>query len=105
MEFIVKTPLGNPTDIVKQTTEIIARQRVGTRLEFTSRHDLTVEFADGAVMVDDIDQIIYIVPAEFFCYRGDEYVLKFILECQSLVIDHRPLAGNVNDRAIITAGR
>lgn len=105
MEVIVKTPQGNPAGIVKQTAEIIARQRVGIRLDFASRHDLTVEFAGGAVMVDDIDQIIYIVPAEFFCYRGDDFILKFILECQSLVIDHRPLGGNVNPRAIITAGQ
>lgn len=105
MEFMVKTPLGDPAGIVTQTAEIIARQQVGTRLDFASRHDLTVEFTGGAVMVDDIDQIIYIVPDEFFCYRGEDFVLKFILDCQSVVIDHRPQPGGVNAKAIITAGR
>jgi hypothetical protein len=105
MEFIVKTPQGDPGGILTQTPEIIARQRVGTRLDFTSRHDLTVEFADGALMVDDIDQIIYVVPEEYFCYRGDDFILKFMLAGRRLVIDHRPLPGNVNPRAIITAER
>lgn len=105
MEFIVRTPQGDAADIVKLTPEIIARQRVGTRLEFAGRHDLTVQFAGGAVIVDDIDQIIYIVPDEFFCYRGDEFILKFVLDCQRVVIDRRPPAGNVNACAIISAGR
>ncbi len=104
MDFVIKTPQGNPAAVAAVTPEVIANQRVGSRLSFAAPHDLTVEFADGgAFSVDDIDLIVYIVPDEFFCYRRDEYVAKFILPCRGLLIDHRPQPGGVNARAIVTA--
>ncbi|MDT8902717.1 hypothetical protein [Anaeroselena agilis] len=102
MEFIIKTPEGEPAAVAEITPEIIAKQRVGSRIEFKAPHDLTVEFAGGACVVDDIDLIVYIVPDEFFCYRGDDYVLKFVMACRSVLIDHRPPLGAVNARAIIS---
>lgn len=103
VEFIIKTPQGDPDAVAAVAPEIIANQRVGSRLTFAAPHDVTVEFAGGSFAVDDIDLIVYIVPDEFFCYRGDDYVLKFVLECRRLLIDHRPQRGAVNAQAFISA--
>lgn len=101
MEFLVKSP-GDPAKVVDLTPEVIANQRVGTRLAFCAAHDLTVEFAGGAARVDDVDLIIYIVPDEYFCYRGDQLVLRFTLDCRRVALDCRPPAGSVNGRAILS---
>ncbi len=103
MEFIINTPKGDPAAVAAITPEVIANQRVGSRVEFKAPHDLTVVFAGGACIVDDIDLIVYIVPDEFFCYRGDGFVLKFVMECRNVRIDHRPQPGGVNAQAIISA--
>lgn len=103
MDFVVKTAPGVAADVVEISPEIIANQRVGSRLAFRTRHDLTVEFANGAVMVDDIDLVVYVVPGEFFCYRGDDFVVKFAMESRALAIDCRPAIGRVNARAILSA--
>lgn len=103
MEFVVKRAEGVAADIVEITPETIANQRVGSRLAFGTRHDLTLELGGGSVMVDDIDLIVYIVPGEFFAYRGDDFVLKFTVAGRKLVIDCRPAIGKVNARAILTA--
>ncbi len=103
MEFIIKTPQGDPAAVAAITPEVIANQRVGSRVEFKAPHDLTVEFAGGACVVDDIDLIVYIVPDEFFCYRGDSFILKFVMGCRSVLIDHRPQPSGVNARAIVSA--
>lgn len=105
MEFIIKTPDGDAAAVAEVTPEIIANQRVGSRIAFKAPHDLTVEFQGGACAVDDIDLLVYIVPDEFFCYRGDSFVMKFILGCRGLLIDRRPQPGGVNARAIISAAR
>jgi len=103
MEFVIKTPLGDPAAVAEILPEVIAGQRVGWRLAFKARHDITVEFAGGTCGVDDVDLIIYIVPDEFFCYRDGEYVLKFILNCRQLLVDHRPPLGKANARATLSA--
>lgn len=91
MNFVVKTPDGDPGRVVDITPEIIAGQRVGSRLDFRQRQDFTVEFDNGALMLDEIDLMIYILPNEFFCYRGDDFVAKFILDSRKIQIDHRPI--------------
>ncbi len=103
MEFIIKTPQGNPAAVAEITPEVIANQKVGSRVGFKAPQDLTVEFAGGACFVDDIDLIVYIVPGEFFCYRGDDFIIKFVMDCRRVLIDHRPQPGGVNARAIISA--
>lgn len=103
MDFIIKTPQGDPDAVAAVAPELIANQRVGSRLTFSAPHDLTVEFAGGSFVVDDIDLIVYIVPDEFFCYRGDDFVLKFIMECRQLLVEHWPPLGGVNARAVISA--
>lgn len=101
MEFFVKC-IGDPLEIIDLSPEVIANQRVGTRIAFRTAHDIVVEFASGTAAVDNVDLIIYIVPEEYFCYRGDELVLRFKLACRSLSIDCRPAYGNVNGRAILS---
>lgn len=101
MEFLVKS-LGDPAEIISLTPEVIANQRVGTRLAFHAAHDITVEFADGSAAVDDVNLIIYIVPSAYFCYRGDQLVLRFTLDCRRVVVDCRPSIRTVNGRAIIS---
>ncbi len=103
MDFVIKSPQGDPEAVAAVSPEVIANQRVGARLTFATPHDLTVEFAGGSFSVDDIDLIVYIVPDEFFCYRRDEYAAKFILPCRQLLVDHRPPVGAVNARAIVSA--
>lgn len=104
MDFVIRTPQGNPDAVATVAPEVIANQRVGARLAFTAPHDLTVQFAAGcSFSVDDIDLIVYIVPDEFFCYRRDEYVAKFILPCRRLLVDHRPQPGGVNAQAVVSA--
>ena len=101
MDFVVKSRSGDPARAVSITAEHIAGQRVGSRLEFPVRQDLTVEFADGAVMIDDIDLIIYIIPNEYFCYRGDDFILKFTLDCRKIQLDQRSAAPAANPRTFI----
>lgn len=103
MEIVIKTPRGDPDAVAAVAPEVIANQRVGSRVTFTAPHDVTVEFAGGSLTVDDIDLIVYIVPDEFFCYRGEDFVLKFVLGCRRLLIDHRPQRGAVNPQAFISA--
>ncbi len=101
MEFVVKGYGSAPEEVMAIEPEFIAGQRVGERLEFKQRHDLTVEFANGAVLVDDVDMLVYIIPNEYFCYRGEDFILKFVLDSRRVLIDHRPPAGRVNARAFI----
>lgn len=101
MDFVVKSRTGDPAQVVSVTEEHIAGQRVGSRLEFPSRQDLTVEFADGAVMIDDIDLIIHIIPNEYFCYRGDDFILKFTLDSRKIQLDQRSAAAATNPRIFI----
>jgi hypothetical protein len=103
VEFVIKSRTGQPNQVVCVSEEHIAGQRVGSRLEFPSRRDLTVEFADGAVMIDDIDLIIYIIPNEYFCYRGDDFILKFILDGRKIQLDQRGGTGPANSRIFITS--
>ncbi|MDR3590102.1 MAG: hypothetical protein P4N41_10650 [Negativicutes bacterium] len=105
MDFVVKSRVGDPARIVSITPEHIAGQRVGSRLEFPARQDLTVEFADGAVLLDDIDLIIYIIPNEYFCYRGDDFVLKFTLDCRKVQLDQRLSSSKANPRIFISPCR
>lgn len=105
VEFVVKAREAEPEKVLTVEPEIIAGQQVGSRLTFGSRHDLTVEFADGALMVDDIDMMLYIIPNEFLCYRGDDFVLKFILDSRKVQIDHRAASGQVNAHAFIAPCR
>ncbi len=103
VEFIIKTPQGDADAVVTVEPEVIANQRVGSRLTFKAPHDLTVEFAGGSFTVDDIDLIVYIVPDEFFCYRGNDFAVKFVLACRRLLVDLRPSRGAVNAQAFISA--
>jgi hypothetical protein len=102
MEFSVKGYGVSPEEVVAIIPEVIAGQRVGSRLEFKRRHDFTVEFTNGAVMIDDVDMMIYVIPNEFFCYRGDDFIMKFVLDTRKVQIDHRPATGTVNARAFIS---
>lgn len=102
MEFVVKCREGDPARVVSVAEEHIAGQRVGSRLTFPARQDLTVEFANGAVTVDDIDLIIYIIPNEYFCYRGDDFVLKFVLDSRKILLDQRSTAPSANPRTFIS---
>jgi hypothetical protein len=103
VDFVVKSRIGDPARVVSVTEEHIAGQRVGSRLEFPVRQDLTVEFADGSVMIDDIDLIIYIIPNEYFCYRGDDFILKFSLDCRKVQLDQRSAAPSANPHTFIAA--
>jgi len=103
VEFIIKTPQGDADAVAAVEPEVIANQRVGSRLTFKAPHDLTVEFAGGSFTVDDIDLIVYIVPDEVFCYRGNDFAVKFVLACRRLLVDHRPSRGAVNAQAFISA--
>lgn len=101
MEFFVKS-IDDPAEIIDISPEVIANQRVGTRIAFRAPRDIVVEFANGTAAVESVELIIYIVPEEYFCYRGDEMVLRFQLACRNLNIDCRPACGNVNGRAILS---
>ena len=105
MDFVVKTRGSAPAEPIAITAEMIAGQRVGSRLDLFTRHDLTIEFADGAALVDDIDLMIYIIPNEFFCYRGDDFIVKFILDSLRIQLDQRPADGPVNPRLFISSCR
>lgn len=102
MNFVLKSNYtGEPEKVALITDEEIANQIVGSRVEFAKKHDVTVNYADGALMLDDVDMIIYIKPHEFFCYRGDDLIATFILEHRSFEIDLRQPGGIVNGRAFI----
>lgn len=101
MKFTVKAQAVDPAKVLNVSPEVIANQRVGSRLAFAAPHDLTVEFANGSIMVDGIDLIIYIIPQEFFCYRGEEMVVKFNLETRGVEIALEPSVRNIPPRAII----
>lgn len=101
MNFVVKAQKVDPHKLLTISQEVIANQRVGSRLEFVSPHDITVEFANGMLQVDDVDLIIYVLPEEFFCYRGDEMLVKFSMATRDVEIMLEPPVRNINARAVI----
>lgn len=95
--------LDNPEKAVILEAEEIAGQMVGSRLQFHASHDLTFQMADGAVMIDDIEMVIYIMPNQFFCYRGDDVIATVILENTHFEVDLREPVNGINGRAFLRA--
>ena len=70
---------SQPEAVMTIEPEEIARQVIGQRMTFLSRHDVTFQFANGSATMDDIELIIYIMPNQFFCYRGDDVIATIVL--------------------------
>ena len=92
---------AEPEKVVTIEPEEIAGQVIGSRLQFLSRHDITFQFANGAVVLDDIELIIYIMPNQFFCYRGEDVIGTIILESHQFDLDLRESVNGTNGRAFI----
>lgn len=92
---------SHPETIMAIEQEEIARQVIGQRLTFSSRHDVTFQFANGSATMDDIELIIYIMPNQFFCYRGDDVITTIVLEGEFFDVDLRAPINGTNGRAFI----
>ena len=92
---------AEPEKVVAIEPEEIAGQVIGSRLQFVTRHDITFQFANGAVVLDNIELIIYIMPNQFFCYCGDDVLGTIILESHQFDIDLRESVNGTNGRAFV----
>ena len=95
---------AQPETVLVMELEEIARQVIGQRMTFSARHDVTFQFVDGSATMDDIDLIIYILPNQFFCYRGDDVMATIVLEGQQFDVDLRAPINGTNGRAFIRIG-
>ena len=104
MNFQLRSNYTNsPEQVVSVEPEEIARQIVGSRITFHYCHDITFQFVNGSVTLDDIDLIICIIPHQFYCYRGDDLVTTVVLESNNVDIDLRNPGNGANRRAFFRA--